>query len=90
MAYLPGVNRVVIFSVLRGCTCVDPLTGAVDLVTFEMEPPSTSEEEQKRNMFRRKHAELLRSPRLSLASHLQSVPVCPQLASYGLSPSVPS
>eukprot|EP01047_Picozoa_sp_COSAG01_P017997 COSAG01_NODE_965_length_12401_cov_3.496098_10_plen_606_part_00 len=54
MSYLPGVGKLVIFSSLRGCICVDPLDGTSELVAFALDPPTLpSDKEPNRNIFRR-------------------------------------
>ena len=52
MTWVPSAGRLVLYSILRGAMVIEPLTGEINLIAVELDPPPADDTER-RNVFRR-------------------------------------
>jgi hypothetical protein len=52
MAFVPTAGRIVLYSILRGAMVIDPISGDINLIAVELDPPPADDSER-RNVFRR-------------------------------------
>ena len=52
MTFVPTAGRIVLYSILRGAMVIDPVSGEINLIAVELDPPPADDSEG-RNVFRR-------------------------------------